>query len=322
MTGITPEARRLPYLIEASQPADVTGGGNRRLRALLAEHGAVLIRGLHMGGVDGFDRFVRTASGAPIAYSERSSPRHVIKGEIYTSTDYPPEEEIFLHNENSYQVSWPRFVYFYCVSPPATLGATPLADIRLVLASIDAEVRQEFASRGWMLMRNFHDGFGVPWSYVFGTEDRSAVEHYCHGSLIEVEWRGQGSLRTRAVRRAIHAHPETGQSVWFNHIAFFHHTTAPPEVADGLLALFGQDDLPTNTFYGDGGRIPDEVISHLRDCYRAASVRFDWQRDDVLIVDNMLAAHGREPFTGPRSIAVAMTDPIAQTAPRPTAPAA
>ena len=61
--------------------------------------------------------------------------------------------------------------------------------------------------------------------------------------------------------------------------------------------------------YGDGGRIPDEVMDHLRAAYRAASTRFDWERDDILIVDNMLAAHGREPFTGPRKIAVAMAEP-------------
>ncbi|HUD37181.1 MAG TPA: TauD/TfdA family dioxygenase [Streptosporangiaceae bacterium] len=309
MTHTMAEGSQLPYLIEGSGPDGLAGLPPDRLHALLAEHGAVLLRGLGLGGVTGFDRFVRSASGAPIAYTERSSPRHVIQGEIYTSTDYPPEEEIFLHNENSYQLSWPRYVYFYCASPPTTLGATPLADIRRVYASIDPQVAREFADRGWMVVRNFHDGFGVPWSYVFGTQDRSEVERYCRANGIEVEWRGQGSLQTRAVRQAVHLHPGTGQDVWFNHIAFFHFTTAPAEVGEGLLALFGEEDLPTNTCYGDGGRIPPEVVAHLRDCYRAASVRFDWQEDDVLMVDNMLAAHGREPFTGPRSIAVAMTDP-------------
>ena len=50
-------------------------------------------------------------------------------------------------------------------------------------------------------------------------------------------------------------------------------------------------------------------MAHLRDCYRAEQRRFDWQQRDVLIVDNMLAAHAREPFTGPRKIAVAMAEP-------------
>ena len=75
--------------------------------------------------------------------------------------------------------------------------------------------------------------------------------------------------------------------------------------------MFDDADLPTNTYFGDGGPIPDDVVAHLRAGYRAASTRFDYERDDILVVDNMLAAHGREPFTGPRKVAVAMAEPSA-----------
>jgi alpha-ketoglutarate-dependent taurine dioxygenase len=75
-----------------------------------------------------------------------------------------------------------------------------------------------------------------------------------------------------------------------------------------MLDMFGEENLPTNTYYGDGGRIPDEVTKHLRDAYRSARLRFDWQRDDVLVIDNMLTAHAREPYTGPRRIAIAMAE--------------
>ncbi|MFF9806308.1 TauD/TfdA family dioxygenase [Streptomyces coeruleorubidus] len=81
------------------------------------------------------------------------------------------------------------------------------------------------------------------------------------------------------------------------------------DVRDELLEIFAPEDLPTNSYYGNGAPIPDDVVAHLRQCYRDASTRFDWQRHDVLVVDNMLAAHAREPFTGPRKIAVAMADP-------------
>ncbi|HVQ91548.1 MAG TPA: TauD/TfdA family dioxygenase [Mycobacteriales bacterium] len=279
-----------------------------RIRQLLQRHGAVLLRGFDVDGVDGLDRTVRTLSGAPLTYSERSSPRSTIKGQVYTSTDYPPDEEIFLHNENSYQAAWPLTLYFYCAQPPDTLGATPLADIRQVYRSIDPSVRAEFTRRKWMVVRNFHDGFGVSWRHVFNTEDRAEVAGYCARNGIELEWRGTDGLRTRAIREPVHTHPGTGATVWFNHATFFHVTTLPTDVHTGLREIFEDEDLPSNTFYGDGGRIPDDVIAHLRACYRAASVRFDWARHDILVVDNMLAAHGREPFTGPRRIAVAMAE--------------
>ncbi|AUG78202.1 hypothetical protein CFP65_3406 [Kitasatospora sp. MMS16-BH015] len=311
MTTVQAPEQLLPYLVEADGTASVTeviAARRAELRAELGTRGAVLLRGFEVGGVDGFDQAVRALSGEPLKYSERSSPRSSIAGNVYTSTDYPPDEEIFLHNENSYQASWPRHLYFYCVTPPETLGATPLADIRRIHAAIDPAVREEFARRKWMAVRNFHPQFGVPWRSVFNTEDRPTVEAYCAERGIAVEWRGEDGLRTRTVRDAIHRHPETGEDVWFNHITLFHHSTLAEEVQEGLLELFGEDDLPSNTYYGDGGRIPDEVMDHLRACYRAETTRFDYRQDDILVIDNMLVAHGREPFTGPRKIAVAMTD--------------
>jgi alpha-ketoglutarate-dependent taurine dioxygenase len=303
----------LPHVVEADQSgytaADLVRAEKHRLRQLLRTHGAVLLRGFPVAGIDGFDQVVRSMSGAPLTYSERSSPRSAIKDRIYTSTDYPPDEEIFLHNENSYQSSWPRLLYFYCVQPPDTMGATPLADVRRVYAAIDTAVREEFSRRGWMLTRNFHDGLGVSWQYVFGSSDRAAVEEHCRRNRIALEWRADGSVRTTAIRDAIHVHPDTGEPLWFNHATFFHPTTLPADIRTGMLELLAEEDLPTVTYYGDGGAIPDDVVGHLRDCYRAASFRFDWRRGDILMVDNMLAAHGREPFTGQRQIAVAMAEP-------------
>jgi alpha-ketoglutarate-dependent taurine dioxygenase len=279
------------------------------IRQQLHEYGAVLLRGFEIGGVDGFDQAVRAVSGTPLTYAERSSPRSTIKGQVYTSTDYPPAEEIFLHNENSYQAAWPLTLFFYCISPPDTQGATPLADTRQILRSIDPGVREEFARRGWTVVRNFTEGFGVPWQQAFNTSDRAEVEAYGTRNGVAVEWTGRNGLRTTARRQAVHQHPVTGEAVWFNHLTFFHVTTLAEEDCEALRELFDEADLPTNTYYGDGGRVPDEVMAHLRDCYRAAQRRFDWQRDDILVVDNMLSAHGREPFTGPRKIAVAMAEP-------------
>jgi alpha-ketoglutarate-dependent taurine dioxygenase len=313
MSGTSgPDSAVLPHLFEGDESGGVQDflARNRDLvRERLTRNGAVLLRGFGIGGVDGFDQVVRTLSGAaPLTYAERSSPRSTIKGQVYTSTDYPPEEEIFLHNENSYQATWPLTLYFYCLQAPLTQGATPLADIRQVYRSLDPAVRDEFTRRGWQVVRNFHADFGVPWQQAFGTENRDDVIGYCAERGIRAEWRDDDWLRTTAVRPAVHRHPVTGEPVWFNHATFFHVSTLPAEIQEGLLEIFEPQDLPTNTFYGDGGTIPEEVLAHLRSCYRAASVRFDWQQDDVLVVDNMAAAHGREPFTGPRKIAVAMAE--------------
>ncbi|MEU1015498.1 TauD/TfdA family dioxygenase [Streptomyces sp. NPDC005898] len=301
----------LPLVVEGhGEPAGPRLRARRRdLRAALRDRGALLLRGFDVGGADGFADIVRALSGEPLPYTERSSPRSVIKGNVYTSTDYPPGEEIFLHNENSYQASWPLTLYFHCVRPPLTRGATPLADTRRVLTAVDGEVRREFVRRGWTVVRNYGDLVGLPWQEAFATADRAEVERYCRERGIEATWLPGGGLRTRAVREAVRRHPATGEPVWFNHVTVFHVTTLPESVRRGLLEMLGEENLPSQTYYGDGEPIPDDVMDHLRACYRAASTRFDYRADDVLVIDNMLVSHGREPFTGPRRIAVAMAEP-------------
>ena len=259
--------------------------------------------------MDGFDRVVRALSGEPLTYTERSSPRHAIKGRVYTSTDYPPDEEIFLHNENSYQARWPLTLFFYCITAPQTLGATPLADIRRVYRGDrpggTRGVRPPPLDAGAQLPRRLRHALAARVRH----RRPGRGEAYAAANRIDAGVGGPDGLRTRAVRDVVHHRPGSDTPRWFNHATFFHVSTLAKDLQEGLLAMFGADGLPTNTYYGDGGEIPADVMDHLRAAYRAASVRFDYQRDDVLVVDNMTAAHGREPFTGPRKIAVAMAEP-------------
>jgi alpha-ketoglutarate-dependent taurine dioxygenase len=282
----------------------------RELRASLADDGAVLLRGFDVAGTDDFARVVTAIGGQPLEYSERSSPRKALGERVYTSTEYAKDKEIFFHNENSYQSSWPRWLFFYCDVPATSGGATPLADIREVTRMIDTDVLDEFRMRGWLHVRTYQPGFGLPWSEVYGTSDRAAVESYCVAAGITPTWRPDGVLQTTARREALHKHPDTGESLWFNHVAFFHPSTLPPHVFEVMRDMFGMDGLPNDTRFGDGGRIPDDMCAHIRDCYRRASSRLDYQHGDVLVVDNMRMAHGREPYDGDRRVAVAMTEPV------------
>jgi alpha-ketoglutarate-dependent taurine dioxygenase len=305
-------AQALPLIITGEgRAADRLERERQALRAQLTEHGALLFRGFDIGGVEGFEAAVRALSGPPLTYTEQSSPRTRIAGNVYTSTEYPPHAEIPLHNEMSYQAVWPLTLFFYCIEPPHTEGATPLAATRDVYRAIDPSVREEFERRRWMLVRNYGADIGLRWWTVFGTEDSAEVERLCRAGGIDVEWTGAEGLRTRAIRDAVHRHPVTGEAVWFNHIVLFHTSSLDNAVREGLLEVYGLDGLPNNTYYGDGAAIPDDVVEHLRQCYRTASTRFDYQRDDLLVIDNMAVSHGREPFTGPRKIAVAMAEPSA-----------
>ena len=76
------------------------------------------------------------------------------------------------------------------------------------------------------------------------------------------------------------------------------------------MALFGEDNLPRQVYYGDGAPIEDSVIQEILAVYQEAKVSFPWRQGDVLMLDNMLTAHGRHPYIGPRKIVVAMGEMI------------
>lgn len=284
------------------------------LQTLLLQHGALLFRGFEIAGSDEFERCIVAGSGASLEYKFRASPRTTVGGNIYTSTDYPHDQVIFPHNEHSYSPVYPLHLYFYCDMPSPTGGATPLGATRRITRRVPQAIVEKFVDKGILYVRNYGDGFGLPWPTVFQTEDRAEVERYCESVGIEPVWKPGNRLMTRQVGPAMVDHPQTGEPLWFNHGTFFHVTTLPDSVQSELTRQFGSHDLPQNTFYGDGSEIEPETLEQLRAIYRDEMTAFLWQRGDVVWLDNMLTVHGRDRFTGPRRVLTGMAQ--AQTAAR------
>jgi alpha-ketoglutarate-dependent taurine dioxygenase len=308
------EGQRLPLVVEPGAGGiDLAAWAADRREWVVAElhkHGALLFRGFGVDSPARFEQFIAATSTGPLEYHERTSPRSRVSGNVYTSTDYPPEHPIFLHNEQSYNVTFLRKIYFCCLRPADEGGETPLADTRRVFERIAPGTRRRFLEQGYTYVRNFGDGLGLPWQTAFQTTSRAAVERYCRDHDIEFEWKGGDRLRTRQTRPAAARHHATGEPAWFNHATFFHVSTLPPPVRDMLLEGFAEEDLPNNTYYGDGSPIEPEVLEELRAAYLAEKVVFPWRKGDVLLVDNVLASHGREPYRGPRRVVAGMADPF------------
>lgn len=278
----------------------------------LLKHGAVLFRNFKLGGVTEVGEFARVFVPDLMEYREPSTPRSEVKNRIYTSTEYPPDQAILLHNEMSYSDAWPMKVWFYCEQAAREGGETPIADSRQVLALLDDEVKERFAERQVMYVRNFGDGFGLSWQTVFGTTSRENVEAHCRRAGIEFQWKDHDRLRTRQVRQAMAKHPRTGEQVWFNQAHVHNILSLEPALRASLLSVAEDEDYPLdiNTSYGDGSPIETATLRNIHAAYRQATVAFPWQAGDILMVDNMLVAHGRAPFSGSRKIVVAMAEPF------------
>ncbi|MET7849868.1 TauD/TfdA family dioxygenase [Streptomyces avermitilis] len=280
------------------------------LRAVVAEHGSVLVRGLGLRDAAGTGAvFSKLATGL-MTEKEVFAPRETYSDGVYSSTKWPTNQPMCMHHELSYTLEFPGLMMFACLGAPTEGGATAVADSPTVLDALPAELTERFEREGWLLTRSYNDEIGASVAEAFGTEDRGAVESYCRANGITFEWQPDGGLRTTQRRSAVVRHPVTGRRCWFNQIAFLNEWTMAPEVREYLVDVYGADGLPFNTRFGNGDPIGEDVVQLLNSVYEANTAREPWQAGDLMLVDNIRTAHSREPYEGPREVLVAMADPV------------
>ncbi|MBB6244689.1 TauD/TfdA family dioxygenase [Rhodanobacter sp. MP1X3] len=279
-----------------------------RVEQLLNTYGAVLVRGFNFLSSRQFGQYLQALFEEDLAeYSYRSTPRTKLGGNVYTATEYHPSQTIPQHNESSYASAWPMRIGFLCMVAPGEGmgGATPLADSRAVLARIPSEVVARFEDRQIQYVRNY-GSIDLPWSEVFQTSDRAEVETFCLENGISFEWTGENGLRTRQVTPATAVHPVTGEKVWFNQANLFHVSALEGELRRDMLSLYREEDLPRNVYFGDGSPIDVADMNAIRGAYDEVTFHFPWQSNDLILLDNMLFTHGRQPYAGERRVLVGM----------------
>ncbi len=321
MVSMSIEARQMPLAVEPNGSSSLaalleTAARDRELfsNALLS-HNVLLFRGFDVASLDDFSRFVTAYSGGDklFDYAGGASPRSGL-GEanpgVYSSTEYPSHVGLSLHNELSYADVYPERLYFFCVTAPESGGETTLGDSRRILKNLPPALVEKFRRRKIRYIRNLHSekGYGYSWQEALGTDSRKEAEACCRRIGASFEWQPGGILRMSQVRPATAVHPVTGEDVWFNQADGFHPTALGAEMYDEMMALCGSEEqFRLNVSYGDGTPIEVEALAAIRAVLSEETVPHRWRAGDILVLDNVLAAHGRLPFAGPRKIALAMT---------------
>ncbi|HET9629719.1 MAG TPA: TauD/TfdA family dioxygenase, partial [Novosphingobium sp.] len=196
-------------------------------------------------------------------------------------------------------------------------------DVRRFDETMPKEFRDEVKRRGVRYSRNFRlpdwesgdaflDSLHLTWHDVFGTTDKAEAEEACRKMGVEPRWEKNGSLSVLYTTPGFVTHPRTGRDIWFNQIAS--QSPNPWAGVEGFMErianfahLYSEDAPPPYaTTFGDGGVIATERLKPIYDLLDSLEIAFPWQRRDVMLLDNFYVFHGRNWFTGPRDVQVAL----------------
>lgn len=322
--------KKLPLLVEpagqtlnAAQLPSFLEENREEFHRQLLKYGGLLFRNFPVGNEHDFSNFIKgLGTGRFIDYIGGDSPRNKITEGIYTSTEAPPSMKIPLHNELSFVKNYPKHIYFYCHVAPQEKGETTVADARKIYQSIDAGVKKRFVDRGLkyvscyyhksqlMAMLNKLQRSHKSWIDVFETHDPKDVEKKCRENEFEFKWNQDGWLQISQTRPAVMPHSTTGEMIWFNqaHLYDFNPKLLGWMRYIGAKLFYVRKHMRLHeVFFADGSSIPREDFYHILEQLEANTIYFPWQRGDVLVLDNVLAMHGRATFTGKRRILTAMT---------------
>lgn len=340
LTDHAGKERHLPFLIEACTESVDTP--LNELLDWMTETKAWREEQLHRAGAILFRGFtaIRTAEDfagvaqrmAPeiLDYAGGTTPRSAVTGKIVTSTDAPRHVVIGLHQEMSYLAPSQEFpdptpdkVMFFCATAPGGGGQTPIADMRSVYTKLPRELVKRFESKGGLILHrklptHKRYGFEVTWTTAFGTSDQAEMEKIAHKNGWPMSWGKDGSLEvTHGPSPVVKNHPVTGEKIWFNQAHLLHKSVAPwtspwlgPSALERLKARvmepFIRDRFYYHSTFADGSEISEKDLDTIRRVIAEEMVLFDWKRGDVLLIDNKLVSHGRQPYSPPRTIYAAL----------------
>jgi hypothetical protein len=228
----------------------------------------------------------------------------------------------------------PDKVMFFCETEPGGGGQTPIADMRAVYKKLPRELIDRFEQKGGLILRRVlptekRYGFEVAWTTAFGTSDRTEMEKIAKRNGWRMQWTKDGLEVIHKPSPVVKAHRVTGELVWFNQAHLLHRSVAPwttdwlgPSPGQQLearqLQASIQDRFLYHSTHADGSEISLDDLACIRRVVAEETVLFDWQRGDILLVDNKLVAHGRQPYEPPRTIFAALLADTPRTRPAAT----
>ncbi|GAA5926638.1 uncharacterized protein JCM15063_000328 [Sporobolomyces koalae] len=289
--------------------------------------GAILFRGTHAVSPDDFSR-VAHAFKIGTYHEELGNPviRTLLAKNVATANEGPSTHHVRMHNEFGWSSHYPAFLFFFCRSAAESGGETPINNGAEMFQRLQAEVPQfvtDLAERGisyvyqYQVEANPNSNLGnsiaraYPGANLLDSDDeatkRKKIEAEVQRHSSEWKWGEDGSLSVTHRLSSIRRHSYSNIPVYFGNLSSMFHKAKDQ---NALEEPFKGDDgafhhVPT---YGDGTKIPREYLEKTLELIEELRVLIPWQQGDVLLLDNHLTQHAREPWVGDRRVLASLWD--------------
>lgn len=274
----------------------------------LARHGTLLFRGLPIYNAEDFSRFAHAFGYKPHEIIGIVVSRPLLAPNVAPANESPKEVLIYNHNESPQVPHAPEYVFFYNHKAPERGGETPISSSLELFYRAQQEIPEfitELAEKGILSKVVYkhekqYEGNSTL-KQAFGKEIKDGddedtrrakmeaqIKRYGRGKYTTWEWTDDGLILTHRLP-AIRTQPHTGLPTLFTGLAAYYKRQKET----------GRDI--TQQLFGDGTPIPEKYLAHLTKITDEIRVLHKWQRGDVLVYDNIIAQHGRQPWEGEQS---------------------
>ncbi|TVY84102.1 Clavaminate synthase-like protein [Lachnellula suecica] len=274
----------------------------------LALHGTLLFRGLPIHNAEDFSKFAHAFGYKPHEIIGIVVNRPQLAPNVAPANEAPKDVLIYNHNESQQVPHAPEYIFFYGHKAPSVGGESPISSSLELFHRAQLEIPEfvnELVEKGvqssviYKVDKQYEGGSTL--KQAFGKEIKEGddevtkrakieaqIQRYGRGKYTTWEWTADNSLILTHRLPAIRTQPQTGLPTFFTGLAAYYkarqHNKERKEVSHQL--------------FGDGSPIPEKYLEHLARITDEIRVLHKWQRGDVLVYDNIVAQHGRQPWEG------------------------
>jgi alpha-ketoglutarate-dependent taurine dioxygenase len=277
----------------------------------LALHGTLLFRDLPIHNADDFSKFAYAFGYKPHEIIGIVVNRPLLAPNVAPANEAPKEVQIYNHNESPQVPHAPEYIFFYGHRVPAKGGETPISSSLELFYRAQQDIPEfiaELAKKGilskvtYKVDRQYAGGSTLKQAFGKEIQDgddevtrrekiEAQIARYGRGKNTTWEWIDDGLVVTHRLP-SIRTQPETKLPTLFTGLAAYYKNAQVDK---------GARKNVTQQLFGDGTPIPQKFLAYLAKTTDEIRVLHRWQQGDVLVYDNIIAQHGRQPWEGEQS---------------------